>query len=120
MMLAVADTTVLSNFVHIGKPELLVSAFDSLVTVRAVMTEIEAGTKLGKIPGTDWTWLVVAELTQDEMRRFEALNQTLGRGEAACLALAEARQALVLTDDRDARRGQPLSISGFPELWEPW
>ena len=112
---AVVDNTLLSNFAHIQQPKLLESAFDQTVTVRAVMDELEVGVQTTRIPSVDWSWLPVIELTDDERVMAEHLNQTLGRGEAACIALAKSRQWIMLTDDRDARRAARetgLMVSG--------
>ena len=89
---AVVDNTLLSNFAHIQQPKLLAAAFDQPVTVRAVMDELEVGVQTTRIPSVDWSWLPVIELTDDERVMAEHLNQTLGRGEAACIALAKSRQ----------------------------
>jgi predicted nucleic acid-binding protein len=112
---AVVDNTVLSNFAHIQQPTLLATAFDQPVTVRAVIDELEVGVRNARIPSVDWSWLPVIELTDDERVTAERLNQTLGRGEAECIALAKSRQWIVLTDDRDARRAAQevnLIVSG--------
>ena len=112
---AVVDNTLLSNFAQIRQPKLLESAFDQPVTVRAVMDELDVGVKTARIPSVDWSWLPVIELTDDEHVMAERLNQTLGRGEAECIALAKSRQWIILTDDRDARRAAQeagLVVSG--------
>ena len=112
---AVVDNTLLSNFAHIQQPKLLATAFDQPVTVPAVMDELEVGVQIARIPSVDWSWLPIIELTDDERMMAERLNQTLGRGEAACIALAISRQWIVLTDDRDARRAAQeagLIVSG--------
>lgn len=101
---AVVDNTVLSNFAHIEQPQLLEAAFDQPVTAHAVMDELEVGVRTTRIPSVDWSWLPVIELTDDERVTTERLNRTLGRGEAACIALATSRHWVILTDDRDARR----------------
>jgi predicted nucleic acid-binding protein len=104
MTAAVVDNTLLSNFAHIQRPKLLEAAFDQPVIVRAVMDELEVGMQSGRIPTVDWNWLPVIRLTDEEHALAERLNQTLGRGEAECIALAQSRQWIILTDDRDARR----------------
>lgn len=112
MIIVVADNTILSNFANVQKPELLKAAFKKVVTVRAVLNEFEAGTAAGRIPSTDWSWLEIIELTADEKIKREELAQTLGSGEAECIALAFARGWIVLTDDRNARRtSQTLKVS---------
>lgn len=83
---------------------LLSKAFDQPVTVAAVNEEFAVGLALGRLPDVDWSWLEVIELTAEETVVAEKLNETLGRGEAACIALAASRGWMVLTDDRDARR----------------
>ncbi len=104
MRLAVVDNTVLSNFAHIEKPDLLQQALADLTTTPAVMMELAAGEQLGRLPVVDWTWLSVVTLTPDEETHANVLNETLGRGEAECIAMAKERSGLILTDDRDARK----------------
>lgn len=115
MTAAVIDNTLLSNFAHIQQPNLLTAAFPKPVTVRAVMDELEVGVQTARIPSVDWLWLPVVELTDDEHLMAESLSQILGRGEAACIAVAKSRQWAVLTDDRNARRAAKemgLVVSG--------
>jgi predicted nucleic acid-binding protein len=79
------------------------------------MDELEVGVQIARIPSVDWSWLSIIELTDDERALAKRLHQTLGRGEAACIALAKSRQWLVLTNDHDARRAAReagLIISG--------
>jgi len=99
-----ADTTVLNNFAQVGRPELLQLAFPGLSAPRAVRTELSAGERLGRVPVGDWSWLQLVDLTETETARARELEQHLQAGEAACLAVAEARGGLVLTDDSAARR----------------
>jgi predicted nucleic acid-binding protein len=102
--LAVADTTVLSNFAYVRHPRWIVEAFPSVGSPEAVMDEIDRGRALGYLPALDWSWLPVLHLSAKEERRARELEARLGRGESACLAISEARGALLLTDDRAARR----------------
>ena len=104
MTAAIVDNTVLSNFAHIKQPNLLKQSFTHLVTVSAVMDELNDGVQLGRIPNVDWQWLQVIKLTQPEQSIARQLQKTLGKGEAECIALAQSRQWIVLTDDRDARK----------------
>ena len=103
MTTVVVDNTVLSNFTHVEQPKLLRAAFDNPVTVRAVMDELIEGIRLDRLPPVDWGDIPVIELTADEQESADVIGQRLGRGEAACIALARSRQWIVLTDDRDAR-----------------
>lgn len=115
MITAVVDTTVLSNFTHGKRPELLQQAFDHLVAPTAVMGEWREGVRLGAVPSVEWTWLPEIELTVAEQLTAETFGHTLGHGEAACLALAVSRGWMVLTDDQNARkaaRKAGLVVSG--------
>jgi predicted nucleic acid-binding protein len=105
-MTLIADTTVLSNFTHVQRPELLrAECLEDIVTAAQVMEEIQRGVERHVLPLCDWQWLPVYTLnTPEEIRLFEQLNQRLGAGESACLALAMHRGFMVLTDDIDARR----------------
>ena len=59
----------------------------------------------GCSPRCDWSWLPVYALeTPEEVRLFAQIHRRLGKGEAACLALAIIRGLKFLTDDIDARR----------------
>jgi predicted nucleic acid-binding protein len=104
MTAAVIDNTLLSNFAHVQQPRLLAAAFHQPMTVRPVMDELQVGVQIGRIPAVDWTWLEIVELDDQERMVAYVLTQTLGQGEAACIALAQVRGCIVLTDDRDARR----------------
>jgi predicted nucleic acid-binding protein len=102
--LVVADTTVWSNFAHGGRPRLVQDAFPGVTSPRAVLDEVAEGHRLGFLPGFDWAFVQEIELTELEATRAEEFEARLGPGEAACIALARARGALLLTDDRAARR----------------
>lgn len=112
----VLDTTVLSNFARIERPDLLRLALgrkDSTTTI--VRAELEVGESLGRIPVINWRWLPIVELSLEETGLFEELAQGLGRGEASCIAIAIVRQATVLTDDQAARqyaRSMGVAVSG--------
>jgi predicted nucleic acid-binding protein len=68
------------------------------------MVELERGAELGLLPVVDWAWLDRIQLTPAERARAEMFSNKLGSGESACLAVAEARRGIVLTDDLRARR----------------
>jgi predicted nucleic acid-binding protein len=115
MTLVVVDNTVLSNFAHVEKPNLLQQAFTDLATTPAVMTELNTGEQLERVPAVDWSWLSVVTLTAEEQARVDTLHETLGLGEAECISVTKERGGLVLTDDRDARkvaRSLDVAISG--------
>jgi predicted nucleic acid-binding protein len=103
MPLVVTDTTVLNNFAQIGRPDLLRRAFPGLAAPRVVREELAEGERLGHVPAGEWSWLNLFELTVAEQSRAAGFERNLQAGEAACLAVVEARGGLVLTDDRAAR-----------------
>lgn len=102
--LVVVDTTVWSNFAQAASPRLVQAAFLAVASPRAVLDEIGRGQRLAHLPAHDWSFVEVLELTEDESARAGELEAKLGAGEAACLAIAEARDGLILTDDRAARK----------------
>lgn len=102
--LVIVDTTVWSNFSHAGPPRRVLEAYPGSSSPMAVHLEIQEGLKLGYLPGHDWSWLPKTPLTDEEQVLAENFSARVDHGEAACLAVARARQALVLTDDRAARR----------------
>ena len=104
MPVSLADTTVLSNFAQIGRPDLLRRAFPGLTTPEAVREELAKGERLGLVPVCDWSWLTAVELTGAEQARAADLERHLQAGEAACIAVTEHRGGLLLTDDGAARR----------------
>lgn len=104
-MTLIADTTVLSNFALVQRPELLSMAGSEVITAAQVMEEIRRGVERGILPLCDWQWLPICTLdTSEEVQLFEHISRRLGQGEAACLALAIQRGYTFLTDDGDARR----------------
>lgn len=104
MSLILTDTTVLNNFSQVARPDLLRRAFPGLAAPDVVRHELAAGERLGRVPVCDWSWLTLVVLTEPEQFRSKELSGRLQAGEAACLAIAEARGSLVLTDDSAARR----------------
>jgi predicted nucleic acid-binding protein len=113
--LILTDTTVLSNFSQVQRPDLLRKAFSKIAAPEIVRNELRAGERLGRVPVCDWTWLEIVQLTEREQSRAASLENRLQAGEAACLAVVEARGGLLLTDDSSARRlafGLRLETSG--------
>lgn len=115
MILAVTNTTLLSNFAHVRRPDLPSLAFPGLAMPTTVREELDEGEGLGLLPALDWSAIpvVVSDAAQlDEVRR---LRPPLDRGEIGCLALAKSHDAVAVTDDRDARkvaRTLGLKVSG--------
>ena len=109
-MLSLADTTVLSNFAQIRRPDLLRSAYPDLSAPLPVWNELEMGVQRGLVPSCDWTWLEILDLSAREKARADEIGD-LGPGEAACIAVAVSRGFLMLSDDWEARElGRSLSI----------
>lgn len=113
--LSLLDTTILSNFAHAQRPDLVQFTLkETAATTGAVMAELRRGEALGLVMHVDWTWLTVLELTQSEEALAVQWQETLDAGEAACLAVAITRGGRLLSDDLAARRlaqarGVPIS-----------
>lgn len=105
-MALIANTTVLSNFALVQRPDLLqIASSGELATTTQVMEEIQQGVERGILPPCDWHWLPIRTLdSPEEVRLFEHIHRRLGKGEAACLVVAIHRGLQLLTDDADARR----------------
>lgn len=113
MIAALSDTTVLSNFSHVQRPDLLRRLFRPLYVPDSVWRELIRGESAGLIPRVDWEWLVFP--TPSELAVSQELQRTLDPGEADCLSMAQSRRLPVFTDDRRARqigRSLGLDISG--------
>ncbi len=110
------DATVLSNFAHIGRVDLLRLALPSdAATTPQVLAELERGVADGRLLAGDWGWLEVLQLTPTEEANLARVRLVLGDGEASCIAVALERGCVIFTDDRDARRyagRQKLHVSG--------
>lgn len=109
------DTTVLSNFAHIERPDLLCLALPDAATTPHVIAELERGVASGHLPTCDWEWLDVVELTPSEETSLAHVRLVLDDGEASCIAVALERKASLFSDDLDARRyaqRQGIRVSG--------
>lgn len=104
MRAALSDTTVLSNFAHIERPDLLRALFSPLLVPPSVLDELMEGERRSLIPKCAWDWLDVVVPTASEEILAGELRRSLGPGEADGLALAKSRNLLILTDDLDARQ----------------
>ncbi|ESS09222.1 MAG: putative nucleic acid-binding protein, contains PIN domain protein [uncultured archaeon A07HN63] len=102
----VLNTTALSNFAQVDHVELLLT-LPRLVTVDAVRAEIDAGTDTH--PYLDRALAVlerevpVVTPSGSAATLETQLRKTLDPGEAEALAVAEATDGLLVTDDGDAR-----------------
>jgi predicted nucleic acid-binding protein len=114
-MLLIADTTVISNFAHANRLDLLRDIGNTCTTVE-VMNELQAA-KRRDVLHIDFSDILIEiiRMDKDELDTFTRLSSKFGRGEASCLAIALHRNASILTDDLDARRFAPqgsISVSG--------
>lgn len=115
MTLAVANTTVLSNFAHVRRADLPLLAFPSLVVPTEVLDEIRQGERLNLLPALDWSAIPVVDPHPADLETVRRMRPSLDAGETACLAVALARQAVVVTDDWEARqvaKSLGLGVSG--------
>ncbi len=102
----VLNTTVLSNFAQIDHIELLVD-LPRLITVEAVQEELEAGVETHpyiehalSVLGAE---IPVINPSGTAQQLEEQLLESLDPGEAQALAVAEAEDGTLITDDGDAR-----------------
>ena len=113
---AILDTTLLSNFSHLRRPELIRWVVgENLATTPKALAELRVGESAGLVPACDWTWLAVVELSQTEQSLTAELTERLGPGESECLAVAIQRQCVFFSDDLTARRlakQRGLKVSG--------
>ncbi len=110
----VVNNTVLTNFCRIGQLHLLESLFSKVYVTPEVHEEVLRGVTEGyefmraaakEISPEPQAWLELVGLESlEEEQSFREFSRNLGLGEASCLALAQNRGWLVLTDDLQARR----------------
>lgn len=115
MRAALSDTTVLSNFAHIERPDLLRALFSPLFVPPSVLEELTEGERRALIPKCSWDWLDVVVPTASEKSFAEEFRKSVGPGEAEGLAVSKSRDLLILTDDLDARQlaeSLALDLSG--------
>ena len=116
---ALLDTTLLSNFAHARRPDLLQRILGLAATTPQVMTDLRKGEALGFVPSCDWTWLPVWLPTEEEARIATAWARQLDSGEAECLAVAEARRCRFLSDDFAAPAGGRPGTCGLRYAGRP-
>jgi predicted nucleic acid-binding protein len=97
------DTTVLSNFAHIERLDLLRLALPNVATTPQVITELQTGVALGYLPTCDCGWLEVVRLTPSDEASLAHVRLVLGDGEVSCIVVALERKSGLFSDDLDAR-----------------
>lgn len=114
--LLLLDTTVLSNFGHVRRSDLVyVFALANAATTTSVLREYGVAVAAGLLPGDLWKDLPVITLSSEEERLASSLPAVLGAGERTCIAVAIERRGVLATDDSDARkvaRRFGISITG--------
>jgi predicted nucleic acid-binding protein len=112
MRLSLLDTTLLSNFAHAGRPDLLRLVLgETAVTTPTVLAELRQGEATGFVPAADWTWLPQTTLRAAEEALAADYLAIVDAGEAECLAVAVGRNGRFLSDDLTARRlAEALSV----------
>jgi predicted nucleic acid-binding protein len=114
-MSIISNTTVLSNFAAIGALDRLRELYGEVYLSTEVYKEIERGLEEGYTfysgietilhPVCEDGWLRLTSLADDkEIELFSRMPGRLHAGEASCLAIAQQRGWLLLTDDKAARR----------------
>lgn len=114
-MSIIIDTSVLSNFASIGQLNLLRSLYGSLYLSTEVYNEIQAGREEGYhfyegveqfiSPFTSAGWLqLIGMVSKEELQLFGELPSSLHSGDRSCLAIAQERGFIILTDDRAMRK----------------
>jgi predicted nucleic acid-binding protein len=109
------DTTVLSNFAHIERLDLLCLALPEAATTPQVLAELERGVTSGHVPACNCEWLEVVRLAPTEEASLARVRLILDDGEASCIAVALERKGILFSDDLDARRfarRRGLCVSG--------
>ena len=116
MRLSLLDTTLLSNFAHADRPDLLQLALgETAATTATVLAELRQGELSGRVPHQEWRWLSLLALTPAETALAGAYRQIIDAGEADCLAVAVTRAGRFLSDDLAARRlaqAHGVAVSG--------
>jgi hypothetical protein len=113
-MSQVVNNTVLTNFSLVGRLDILRRLFGKVYVTYEVREEVLRGLDEGYgfmcqaeeeigVGTESWLELVSFDSPAEE-QSFREFTDSLGFGEASCLALARHRGWLVLTDDKSARR----------------
>jgi predicted nucleic acid-binding protein len=102
--LILLDNTVLSNFAHVNRSDLVMDLWSSSATTLEAWQEFQNGITVGKLPKNAWKGLSRIELAANERELSNDLANVLGLGECTCIAVAKHRNGVFVTDDRRARQ----------------
>jgi uncharacterized protein len=125
-MSVISNTTVLSNFATIDSLDRLHELYGDVFLSTEVYQEIQRGLEEGYTfysgieevlhPMKQDGWLRLTSLSSEsEVQTFFSMPGQLHAGEASCLAIAQERNWLLLTDDKAARRhatDRNVTVSG--------
>lgn len=103
----VIDTDVLSTFIKINKLELLQRLFTkaSILLTPTVYRELRAGERQGIIRFALGKRFSRISLEQAEKRIVkEMVSKGLSRGDSECIAVAQLRKCLLVTNDTDVKK----------------
>ncbi|RME42013.1 MAG: hypothetical protein D6791_18780, partial [Chloroflexi bacterium] len=115
-IVVVSDANVVINFIHIDRLDLLARLPEMhFVVPEQVVAEITDAAQAGQLREalTRGDLDKVRMTDTAEIARYAELARTLGRGESACLALAEARGWALASDERRAFRR--AAVEGIDE-----
>ena len=114
----VTDANIIINLVHAGRLALLgaLPPYAFLVP-EDVVGEIVDPTQREELEAAITAGLMSETVTAPhELTRYAELRQVVGRGEAACLALAESRGWLIASDEKRRFRREVLARLGSGRL----
>ena len=105
------DTIVLSNFALSGRFDLIIDRYGPRVQITPeVLDEVSSGIVVGhreleqiEVAVEKGACSAAPPLSRAERTIYRELLHSLGSGEASCIACAQCRGGLVVTDDRAAR-----------------
>ena len=123
----VVDTDILSTFLKVRRPDLIRKLFpkSKIFFCPAVVSEIRRGAELGMVSETRYE-LSTTNLTRAEevIAREIGRRPALGRADCECLAVAQFRTSLLLSNDRTVRgeaSSRGIDVMNLPqalrELW---
>jgi len=116
---AVTDTNILINLIHIGRLDLLGKLPPySFVVPEEVVKEVREPQQAQALHTAISSGLLLEVQLADpaELKVYADLIQILGSGEAACLSLAQCRHWLIASDEKKRFRRETLARLGTGRL----
>jgi predicted nucleic acid-binding protein len=119
----VVDTDVLSTFLKVRRPDLIPKLFpkSKIFFCPAVVSEIHRAAELGMAVETRKYELDRIQLTQAEKAIAKEIGRraALGRADCECLAVAQFRMSLLLSNDRTVRgeaSSRGIDVMNLPQM----